>query len=211
MPHARIIPPAQVSRSPSAVWTTFEATTSVFFAFTIGFFIAVGAGTAAVLSFGERGANAAAWEAWVPPAAAAVAVGELAFLWWLKVRLESATGGSRVPQIALRQRQWPLLLRPVMAIWWLAHLGIAVGAMIVLERGASFLSEVGRVQSALMLGLLLFGYFTISHSTHLYAMLAISSTGARRERWVFAWWRKRFLIDAIVTLVAVGFSLRRAL
>lgn len=203
MANARIICP--VPKTPGDVWATFESTASVGFAFVIGVLVIVGMSIGAtIIPVRDEPAR------WISMAAAVLAaLGELGFLMWIAHVVGLPAGRDQVPQLALLQRPWPLPLRPAMVVWWAAHLGIAVGAMVLLERGASILREVGWAQSAVTLGLLVFGYFTISHTTHLYAMLAIAA-GTRSERWVIVWWRKRFMIDAIVTLVALGFSFRHA-
>jgi hypothetical protein len=56
-----------------------------------------------------------------------------------------------------------------------------------------------------MIALVVFGYFTISHTTHLYGMLALTAI-SRNERAVYGWWRKRFMVDVLVTAVALGLS-----
>jgi hypothetical protein len=203
MAHARIIYAAQ--ESPGDVWGRVESTASVGFAFVIGTLVIAGASIGTTMLFVRD--EPLSWI--VTSATVLAALGELGFLVWIAQVAGCATGRDRVPQLALLQRPWPLLLRPLMVLWWLAHLTIAIEAMLLLERAASFLRETGWAQSAMILALLVFGYFTISHTTHLYAMLAISA-GSRRKAWVFLWWRKRFLVDVIVTLVALAYSLRHA-
>jgi hypothetical protein len=203
MAHARIIYAAQ--ESPGDVWARVESTASVGFAFVIGALVIAGASIGTTMLFVRN--EPLSWI--VTSATVLTALGELAFLVWIAQVVGCATGRDRVPQLALLQRRWPLLLRPLMVVWWLAHLTIAIEAMLLLERAAAFLPETGWAQSAMILALLIFGSFTISHTTHLYAMLAISA-GTRRKRWVFVWWRKRFLADVIVTLVALAYSLRHA-
>jgi hypothetical protein len=154
MAAARIIYPPN-PRSGRVVLATIESTTSVFFAFVIGLFVLCACAMGVVLPANETSRT------WTAPACVLpFAIGEVVSLWWLKAGLEGTTGRGRIPELALLQRPWPIPLRPLLAVWWLLHLGLAVGGMILLEKA------------------------------------------------VYAWWRKRFLIDMLVTAVALGVSLR---
>ena len=68
--------------------------------------------------------------------------------------------------------------------------------MHLLERG--FQWDGLSMKSVVLIAIVLFGLFTISHTTHLYVMLTITSAHSS-QKWVYAWWRHRFLVDAVIT------------
>jgi hypothetical protein len=190
----RVIRPSD-RRGRRGVLATVESTASVFFAFVVGLVVVTAGGLAAFLSYRERGMT------WVLPAGLAVAAAEVVSLAWLKAGLELPADRARVPELALRQPRWPIALRPLVAGWWLAHAAVGGGAMWLLEQ-AGALEELWSWRGAVLLPVVLFGLFTISHTTHLYAMSAIASLGGSR-RWVDRWWRARFAVDALAVAAAL--------
>lgn len=190
----RVITTSEASTS-GAILATVESTASVFFSFVVGFVIVIGGGWVALVSYQEDGVT------WFLPAGILLAAAEAVSLMWLKHGLEDTTERSRIPEIALQQPRWPVCVRPLAAAWWLAHVALAGGAMWLLENAlASGTSEIWR--SPALLALLVFGVFTISHTTHLYVLLFFTSLHASRA-WVYGWWRRRFLVDVGATVLAV--------
>ena len=185
---------------PAAGLARLEATAAVFSAIVIGLMFALLGGYAAVSAHEKHGWN------WMVSCGVAVLGGEVVTIAWLKRGLDGPAERSTVPGLALRQPRWPVASRPVLAGWWLAHGAVAAGAMWLLEQAVQWEGRAP-VASAVLLTLVLFGYFTISHTMHLFVMLTISAV-LPSSRWVYAWWRWRFLIDLLVTAGALIATLR---
>ena len=121
---------------------------------------------------------------------------EMAFLCVFIVSL--ARGGSPfAPWFAIKLGHWPIVLRPLVASWWLAHFLVA-GALVFwadgLVSGLPF-SMIGR--ALLYLGI----NFTLVYSANLFALLVVTALGGR-EGLVHRLWKWRIAFDLTVALAA---------
>lgn len=175
---------------PPSTWQTVEATASVFFAFVVGFCLAV-AGGSILFVIDEPDAK------WLQAVSFVTLLGEGAFLLWLKHALERGDLRPFVPRFALRQLHWPLILRPVVACWWLAHLVVALAFLVMLER---LTRTPERIDAAAVAGYAVLGLasWTAAHCGQLYLLLAVASVW-RHERIVLLLWHYRLAIDLAFT------------
>ena len=113
-----ITPPAVPETHPMGGLHTFESLLGLLAATLVG--ITVPGAAALSLYFKSREqtslAEAGGWVLWLLLSAA-----EVAFIAWVKQGYDLRQH-PLPPRLALRQRRWPLALRPVMAGWWIAHL-----------------------------------------------------------------------------------------
>jgi hypothetical protein len=175
-------------------WSTIESTASVFFAFVVGFVLVLAGGVIVYLTATESD------DRWLILVVVPVVVGEIISLTWLKGRLEGPRASRSIPSIALGQLDWPLVTRPVIAAWWLVHAAPAVAALVALEKLVPWhdLSASRLGPQLLLVG---FAIFTISHTSHLYVMLAVA-TVRRSPRLIHGYWRWRFAID--LSIMTIG-------
>lgn len=177
-----------------------EAFMGAFFAFVFGFFLAVFGGDVAWMAYSQ---GHVLW----PGAIWAVAVVfELFFLRWLKLALEGLLAGRVpypfAPAFVMRQWTWPIVLRPLLTVWWLAHFLIGVAAAVILNNlivldGSQDHSHAARIIAFLVTG------FTITYSANMYLLLALRAIGFG-ERTIRLVWRWRLVID-IGVIVLAGF------
>ena len=182
----------EIIEAPS-VWRTVESTMGAFFAFVVGFVVIVLGGNFVYLAHGSPE---------FPIVLGAFAVVGPAELWGL-IRLKHALErGVRplAPGLALSQPRWPLLLRPLVAAWWLAHYAVGLAAVVMLERYFPVSADDWRL--TLFLWTVYAGcLFTTTHSAHLYLLLAVGSI-TRRAGPVMWLWRWRWVIDVVIALAA---------
>lgn len=174
-----------------------EATISVMFAFLFGLFGIGAAIFVAVASYKETGLR------WQHFALVPICIAEGAFLISLKSSLEKGYHPF-ITTFALRQRVWPLALRPLVALWWLAHVVVAMAALWGLEH-----LEIEFNVPTLLLAWKLFafaaGCFSAVHTAQLYLLLTV--TAVNNNEWlVQLLWRYRFAVDAL-TIIATGLGL----
>ena len=189
-----IIPPEGAPRA----WQTVEATVSVFFAFVVGFVLFT-VGGLVVFS-----ANDSPDFRWLLPTWIVAVLAEGAFLCWLKSSLE-VNMRPLVPGFALRQPRWPIVLRPVVCCWWIAHFMLAAAALWLVE--ALMLGDPARpLHVGVRIAALGAFVWMLTHCSLLYLFLALTSL-RRDERLVALLWRWRVLIDVLLT-VAILFAPR---
>jgi hypothetical protein len=183
-------------------WHQFESTVSVFFAFVVGFVVAVLGG--GLVYFGWKDPEARWWGAvWLIVLAA-----EVAFLRWLKLSLERGDLRPFIPHFALRQMRWPILLGPVVALFWLAHFALALGALLLVEQAVVLGS--GEIGLAPFMALLALSAWILTHCGLMYLLLGVTALG-RSEILVMTLWRWRLAIDLVfaLTVTAMSSLLRR--
>lgn len=128
---------------------------------------------------------AAMWIAW---AASLVLLG-FSFRFYAR----SLNGASHpVPiSIALRQRRWPSMMKPVVALWWLAiGAGMVLGAEWVIRQYAGFREDQKLVRYAATVGVL----FASAVAANTYLLLAVAAV-ARSPGLLRAIWRGRIVVD----------------
>ena len=166
-------------------WLTLESTASVFVAFVVGLVVFLLAGAFVVATPKEM-------SRWVIALGVAVIIAEVGFLYWLKVGLERGEKPF-IPLFVLRQRRWPLAIRPLMAAWWAAHLGATLPAIWLAEQ----IIGLGPITPPRMIAAV-FVVWMLIHCTLLYLLLATTAL-VRRARIVRFAWRYRFAIDLVLT------------
>lgn len=187
-------PPSSVKR----FFYTCEDTISVFFPF--GWWVALAAVGWLIVSsaWGRKDGYwlAAVW-------GVAVSIDGL-FLIGLKGALEA---GYRpfIPEFVLRQPTWFLVIRPVVAIWWLAHFVLGMSALF----GVHLLVREIDVKSWQLFVIQLIGFelmaFSISHSAQLYFLLGVDALWKNRGA-TYSLWRLRFVVDVIALSAAMAYS-----
>ncbi|MGA2583359.1 MAG: hypothetical protein ABSG31_08780 [Tepidisphaeraceae bacterium] len=122
---------------------------------------------------------------------------------WKGVRKGKRPLGLR---IALIQRRPPLLLRPIVCLWWLAHFATAVLFALILAELKRDASGVVDTSDHVLLSVLTFlASLGITYSANGYLLLAI--TALRRSRKVITTiWSWRLLLDVVLSLVCVYLS-----
>lgn len=180
------------------MWNTIESTVSVFFAFVVGFVVAVLGGNLVYLAWDDPQVR------WLLPFWLIVLSGEGAFLLWLKWDLERGDLLPFIPRFAMRQIRWPIVLRPFVATWWLIHFCVAIAALLLIEHRISGTTDLstGDVPAVVMVALIA---WILSHCSLLYLLLAVTAVH-RSETAVNALWRGRLLVDLIVVLMAFSVS-----
>src|SRR5688572_14339472 len=111
--------------------------------------------------------------------------------------LEHATHPVPV-SIAMRQRSWPLTLRPLAAAWWLANAAAMVAlAEWVLGQYVFFTPTIGQTTFRFVCtaGVL----FSSALAANTYLLFAVAALFNNR-RWVLAVWRVRILLDLAVAI-----------
>ena len=177
-----------------------EAFLGAFFAFPCGLVVVVFGGDLSWIAYSENHLL------WVGLVWFVVAVFEVVFLYWLKISLERLLARRLpypfAPALAMRQWNWPRILRPLAMAWWLAHFLIGVAAAVILNNliildGPRDHSSTVRIVAFLVTG------FTITYAANIYLLLALRAIGFG-ERIVRLAWRWRLLID-IGVIVLAGF------
>ena len=123
-------------------------------------------------------------------------------------RLTSEITSSVLVTLALGQRRWPLLLRPIVAAWWLAHQAIMVIGTSIVVRAFAFPDVSTYVDCAARVIQFLL-YLAGSACGNAFLFLAVSSIWptARAVRRLH---RFRYAIDLLVAIaLAFSPSLRR--
>jgi hypothetical protein len=126
--------------------------------------------------------------------------GEVLFVRWIRRYIHWGLPIPFAPAFALRQWNWPFYLRPLMAIWWLAHFLIGVAGAILLNnfiesQGPQGVSIAMRIVAFLITG------FTMTYCANMYLLLALHAIGFG-ERGIRVAWRWRILIDIAVAVLA---------
>jgi len=174
-----------------------EATIGAFFTFALGFALLL---ASLVLGY-------ALWHGpgrWlVLPLAIPVCL-ELRFLYVLKVKLEEGHYPF-APYFAMQYRRWPLVLRPVVAIWWLAHFAAGIAA-IILADNILVMNMTDWNTRVLRSVLFVAVSFTIAYSANLFLLLTVTAIGGGRPA-VSLFWRYRFLLDLAVAVIAAFFPI----
>ena len=183
----------------ASTWQTIEATLSVFFAFVLGFCLAVAGGVFIFLLRDEPGGR-------LPAVLSVVLLPcEGVFLLWLKHALERGDLHPFVPRFALRQLGWPILLRPIVACWWAAHFAVALGFLVLLENLAKGWSDWELRDLVIGYGALALATGTASHCGLMYLLLAVTALW-RSERVVMTLWRYRLAIDLAVLVAVIAIA-----
>lgn len=108
------------------------------------------------------------------------------------------------PSAAMRHAQFPLLLRPVLAAWWLAHFLVAAGFGYGIELAGNVAARGrptgDRVLLHLVTTTVAFGWV---YAANTYLVLTFASI-RRSERVIEAVWRRRILIDLLVVIAGTA-------
>lgn len=106
---------------------------------------------------------------------------------------------------ALHMRRWPLILRPVIGLWWTAHflLGTLIGLKI--EMGLASVDSDYSVQIQLVVFLAI--SFSLAFAFNLYAMLALAAFGYN-ERFIRSAWKWRVTIDLVIAIAALVLTMQ---
>jgi hypothetical protein len=174
-----------------------EATIGAFFSFAFGLALAV---ASCVVGY-------AMWtgpERWLCSLLVIPNILELWFLYRLKVKLEEGHYPFS-PYFALQFQNWPLLLRPFAAVWWLAHFAAGIGATILVDN-ILVLSMTDWNTRVLRSLIFIPISFTIAYSANLYLLLLVTAAGGGK-RAVGAIWRYRILLDLAVAICAAFFPI----
>jgi hypothetical protein len=175
-----------------------EAFLGAFFAFPLGLVVVVFGGDLSWIAYSENHLL------WVGQVWFVAAVLEIILLYWLKISLELLLARRLpypfAPAFAMRQWNWPRILRPLVMAWWLAHFLIGVAAAVILNNliildGPHDHSRTVRIVAFLVTG------FTITYSANMYLLLALRAIGFS-ERIVRLAWKWRLLIDIGVIVLA---------
>lgn len=116
-------------------------------------------------------------------------------LLWIKRELD-AERYPLAPHLAVNQWHWPLPLRPVVSLWWLAHFFFAAAAAVALD----LLLRGEQVPWWWHSGMYVFG-FIATYTANLYLLLAASAL-TRSPTLLHAVWRSRLGIDVVVIVIA---------
>jgi hypothetical protein len=111
--------------------------------------------------------------------------------------LESAPH-PRPVSIALRQRHWPAILRPLVAAWWLGQFAIVVFAATAMSRSHNLVNPTGverAIALTLQVSILSMGAYA-STCSMLFGLAAIW----RNETVLTALWKGRVFIDLAIAL-----------
>jgi hypothetical protein len=119
--------------------------------------------------------------------------GEFLFIVWLK-RSRDLDFHPFIPRFALRQICWPILLRPLVAAFWLAHFLLNALILIAFER---ILMPTGGIDW-LILPVLILVIALLTHCSLMFLFLAITSV-YRGEQLIDTLWRWRLVVDLTVT------------
>lgn len=133
-------------------------------------------------------------------------ISEAFFLMKLKDALEHATYPF-APRFALRFGRMPLPLRPLVALWWVAHFALVVGGCMLVENLIVVKAGTWDVRILRCLTFILVS-FTVAYSANLHALLTFTALGAG-EMMVYRIWRMRVLLDLCVAVIAVAFPFFR--
>jgi hypothetical protein len=174
-----------------------EATIGAFFSFAFGLAMAVASFALGYVLWNGSGR-------WFCILLAIPNILELWFLYRLKVKLEEGHYPFS-PYFALQFQNWPLLLRPFAATWWLAHFAAGIGATILVDNilVLSMTDWNSRVLRSLLFIPL---SFTIAYSANLYLLLLVTAIGGGK-RAVGVIWRYRILLDLAVAICAAFFPI----
>jgi hypothetical protein len=122
------------------------------------------------------------------------------FIWALMDAMEKLEE-PRALLFAQRQPRWPVVLRPVVVLWWLIHFLAGAAATIAIERvfpaGAAWREKV--ILTAIPVVLILAG----SYASNLFLLLAVAAAFPRQAI-IEVVWRRRIVVDLMVTAVALG-------
>ena len=107
---------------------------------------------------------------------------------------------------ALHMRRWPMILRPVVGVWWTAHFLLGMVIALKIEMGlASAASEYG-IQMQIVIFLAI--SFSLAFAFNLYAMLALAAFGFR-EQFIRSAWKWRVTIDFVIAIAALVLPMER--
>lgn len=106
--------------------------------------------------------------------------------------------------LAMKQRLWPAPLRPLVAIWYLAHFVVASVLLLSLQHKITGASASIYARGAWCAAITFVGSFT----SNLYLVLAARSASLG-EGAIRAVWQKRIAIDATVALIACFLPMSR--
>jgi hypothetical protein len=175
-----------------------EATIGAFFAFLVGFVLLVIGGDIVYVAYGQPGSYVvtAIWLTLLIP--------ETWFLWKLKHALEIGHYPF-APWFALKWSKWPLLLRPLISLWWAAHFLIGIVASIYFDNIVIADTTTRNIRLVRCLIFIIID-LTIAYSANLYALLAITAAGGK-EQIVNNIWRWRIALDLAVAIVAAFYPL----
>lgn len=117
--------------------------------------------------------------------------------------LEASTvGNSDEPSVvplaiamAIRLPNWPVLIRPWIGLWWLAHFGAA--AFLGHHIAAHLVNRVNNANLWVGVPFTLLATFAFLFAGNLYLMLAVAACVRKPGVWLIVW-RHRFLVDLIL-------------
>ena len=126
-------------------------------------------------------------------------VGQFIFLAWLKTARDGIVDDPFMPQFALRQPRWPVAVRPLIVVFWLAHFLVTMLFLVGFEEilqpaGYQWVGIIALVATV----------WALSHCSQMFLLLAASAL-YRSEPLINELWRRRFLIDLAMTGVAMVF------
>lgn len=108
---------------------------------------------------------------------------------------KSETTIPPISEVVTRQPGFPILLRPIIAVFWLAHLLFIVGLIYILRNvsanPSSFIRWVGEYILAFLFDFLAYGYFLLAITAFTKEIKIISSL-----------WKNRALISSIIALMS---------
>src|SRR5207253_917676 len=125
------------------------------------------------------------------------------FLYWLKRSLERGMYPI-APNLAMNQIRWPIALRPIVAGWWLVHFLLGVVTIIFVESRVS-MSDLSVPKKWTAICIVVGVLFTLTHTSLLYLLLAISAL-SKSEDAIWTIWKRRILVDLLVTGVGIATS-----
>ncbi|MGB7156545.1 MAG: hypothetical protein WBD40_00680 [Tepidisphaeraceae bacterium] len=109
----------------------------------------------------------------------------------------------RPVSIALRQRHWPAILRPLVAAWWLGQFAIVVFAATAMSRSHDLVNPTGierAIVLTLQVAILSMGAYA-STCSMLFGLAALW----RNESVLTALWKGRVFIDLAIALAVSAF------
>lgn len=152
---------------------------------------------------------------WTTAFVVPAAIAEVAFISWLCSAFERhSQSWEPIPEVVRTQRRWFVPLRPVVALWYLAHGAVVFGVVFMFEKiirgnqieSASPSSQAGVFWSAFGAAALIavfLAFVAISHAMHLYLLLAAEAV-FRSQRLVVFLWRWRLGIDVLLAVLATS-------
>ena len=198
--------PSESAESPArAVLEGIESAAGMFFCMTVSLVVPTACLLSAIQPQGMWIRNSAL--ALAALAVSGLAEGYCIFLAYGSFGSRRPVGVSFAPAVALRQKRLPVPLRPVAAVWWLAHFALGVALAFGTHSGGHDGSgwRGDEIASAAALS------FGLTYAANLYLLLGVSAL-TRSERAVWMAWRFRVLVDlgvvAAATMTAGAATLR---